>query len=52
MSLKVTEGLFHTSQEENVGNVGVKICIFAQLLEGWLNAYKLVTDWFSEEKPE
>ena len=41
MSLKFTESLLHISQEENVGKVSIKICIFAQLLEEWLNAYKL-----------
>ena len=41
MSLKGIESLFHISQEENIGNVSVKICKFAQLPGGWLNACKL-----------
>ena len=32
MSLKGIESLFHISQEESIGNVRVKHCIFAQLL--------------------
>ena len=51
MFSKGIESLFHISQEENIGNVSVKICIFAQLLGGWLNVCKL-TDWFPKEKPE
>ena len=34
MSLKGTESLFHISQEENIDNVSVKICVFPQLLGG------------------